>query len=99
MFRKRFNQKQGSSKKEFQIISAAHQGRICGVVDMLDVVDMVVDSIFGLLSRPCDVQFLVPDVAVLFFSLFGSIRVSADMFPHQGSHGWNQSTGVSFFYL
>lgn len=52
---------------------------------MVDMVD-VVDSIFGLLSRPCDVQFLVPDAAVPFFSLFWSIRVSADLLSHQGSH-------------
>ena len=34
-----------------------------------------------------------------FSSQFGSIRVSADMFPpSEGSHSWNQSTGVSFFH-
>ncbi|WP_156158844.1 hypothetical protein [Methanosarcina siciliae] len=43
----------GCSGKRLQIISTAHQGRICGVLDMVDivaVVDSVVDGIFGLLS-------------------------------------------------
>ncbi|AKB37080.1 hypothetical protein MSSAC_2490 [Methanosarcina siciliae C2J] len=43
----------GCSGKKLQIISTAHQGRICGVLDMVDIVDVVdsvVDGIFGLLS-------------------------------------------------
>jgi hypothetical protein len=78
------------------------------VVDVVDVVDVVVDKwiFLGLRTRPCEMQFMVPDVAVL-FSLFGVlfqsvqvVRMSTDLCPPIRVHvGRNQITGVSFLYL